>query len=114
MRSSLVILVFLTNVIFVSAPAFSETKELKTEDFFSAKGVVTRVDLAQKVVYLKTEGGLELTFHINETSQITQGSETQSLADLAVGDEVEMEYDYNPDYEKIVRLIKKKSPPASS
>ena len=93
-----------------------ETKAAEPAKPFSTQGTVTRVDLPTQVINLKNEGGLELTFHLNETTQVRMGEKVGSAADLAADEEVEMEYDYNADYEKIARsiLIKKGPPPASS
>jgi len=97
-------------LIFLAQAAFAQP----AEEHFSTRGTVTRINQDQKIVSVKTEGGLELTFHIEETTQILRDSKTQSFADLALEDEVEIEYDYNPDYEKIVRTLKRKSRSASS
>ena len=101
-------LAFLMGAIFGGPTAFSEIESNLPIEHFSTRGVVTRQDPAQKAVKVKTEGGLELTFYVSETTVITQDSETRSLADLASEDEVEIEYDYNANYEKVARLIKKK------
>ena len=114
MKYFLAILVFLMSATLTPAPAFSEIEPNLPIEHFSTQGVVTHLDPARKVVYLKTERGLELTFHISETTVITQGQETKSLADLAPEDEIEIEYDYNQDYEKVARSVKKKSKPSAS
>jgi len=92
-----------------------ETPKAEPAKSFSTQGTLTRVDLPANVIYLKNEGGLELTFHLSETTEIRSGEKTRSAADLAAAEEVEIDYEYNADYEKMAHSISiKKSPPPAS
>lgn len=92
----------------------AETQPAEPDGHFFIRGTVTRVDAPAKVMHVKNEGGLELTFHWDEAAQIQKGERTGALQDLAADAGVEIEYEYNADYEKMARLIKVVSPPASS
>ena len=83
---------------FVLPSGWGEVKEIKREELFSTQGTITRMKADQKRFTLKNEGGLELTFYTGEAT---------TLADLAVGDAVEIDYLYNENYEKIAQAIKK-------
>jgi len=115
MKMRIAILVSLCVGLSFSWASALETKEAEPAKSFSTKGTLTRVDLPMNVIYLKNEGGLELTFHLNETTQVQSGEKTGSAADLAAEEEVEIDYEYNADYEKMARAISiKKGPPPAS
>lgn len=88
---------------------FAEVKEVKKEESFSTRGTLTRIEMDQKIFFLKNEGGLELTFHASEATQVMVGQVLGSVADLQAGDSVEIDYEYSENYEKIVRSIRKYS-----
>ena len=77
------------------------------EGVVSAKGKLTQVNLEGKSLLIRIEEGLELTFFADETTRIQIGKETKSLADLAAGDSVEIEYRYDQDYQKVLQSIRK-------
>lgn len=89
--------------LFVSNSVFAVTETKPKEELFSTKGTIIEINLQEKVLHVKNEGGLELTYHADEATP---------LDDFAVNDFVEMDYLYNQDYEKMIRNIKKSSPPA--
>ncbi|GEM_PF-6225622 len=77
------------------------------EGILSAKGKLTQVNPAEKVLLIKIEKGLELTFFVDEATQIQAGKETRLLTDLQAGDSVEIEYLYDQDFKKILRSVRK-------
>ena len=79
----------------------------EAEKPLSTQGTLTEVNQEEKFLRLKNEGGLELTFLIMDTTQILAGETPHPLADLAVGDSVKVDYDYNENYEKVIRSITK-------
>lgn len=101
--------IFLMGAIFSNALAFSEIESAQPIDHFSTQGVVMHTDPAKKAVYVKTEGGLELTFFISDATVIMQGKEAKLFTDLKPENEIKIEYDYNADYEKFARSIEVKS-----
>ena len=85
-------------------PSFNSLAVPTEEPHFSAKGVITQVDETAKVIYLKNEGGLELSFHVKDAANLTG---------LKPEDEVTIDYLYNENYEKMINKIEKKSPNSS-
>lgn len=85
-------------------PVWAQQEE---EKLFSTRGKLTEINLEEKVLRLKNEGGLELTFLLTDTTQVKTGEAIRPLADLAVDDSVKMDYRYNENYEKVVRTIEK-------
>lgn len=79
------------------------------EGVFSTKGKITEVAPGEKIVRLKNEGGLELTFQVAATTEIQEGEELKLFENLVPGDSVEIRYTYNEDYEKVARLIQKEA-----
>ena len=59
-----------------------------------------------KVLRVKIEGGLELTFHTDEATVIRKAEGTGTFKDLMEGGAVEMEYVYNENYEKVAQAIR--------
>lgn len=114
MKTWMTILIALMAVSFPARWAWAQTDAPESEGKFTLRGTLTRRDLPAKTLLVKNEGGLELTFHLKEAGRVSVGEETGSGADPAAGDEVEIEYEYNADYEKIIRSLKKRSSPASS
>ena len=106
---------FLISLVLVSlsSPALSQTPETGEEGRFTTRGVITQIDLSTKTLLVRNEGGLELTFHLNDGTQVRTGKTTLSAADLKAEDEVEIDYEYNADFEKIVRTVTKSSPISS-
>ena len=82
-------------------------------DSFLAKGSITEVQAQEKMIRVKIEGGLELTFHITEKTEITEGMPSGPSSALKPGDFVEIAYDYNENFEKIARSITRLAPEAS-
>ena len=72
---------------------------------FSAKGSITEVQAQEKMIRVKIEGGLELTFHITEKTEITEGMPSGPSLALKPGDFVAIVYDYNENFEKIAQSI---------
>lgn len=86
-----------------SSSSFSQVAALvKKQEPFKAQGVVTRVDLAAKIFLLKNEGGLELTYFADDSTDFG-GSDFSSLA---TGENVEVTYRYNENYEKIALTVR--------
>ena len=83
------------------------------EEIFSTKGNLVEVNPEEKLLRLKNEGGLELTFRVVATTQVWVEEAQKLLADLPVNGKVEIEYNYNENYEKVARLIKVQKEPAS-
>ena len=86
----------------------------RTEDSFSIKGLIARVDSATKTLYVKNEGGLELSCHVDDSTQIEAAEEAGQKAgrallfsELAVNDSVEISYRYNENYEKIALSVQR-------
>lgn len=104
MKPSLILLTLLFALTLKSDTVFSETAKPQ-EEIFSTKGTLTEVNPEEKFVRLKNEGGLELTFLVNATTQVRLSEKQELLTYLAVNDEVEMEYVYNENYEKVARTI---------
>ena len=100
---------------FYNAAGFSETvAPARKEDSFSVKGVITRTDPATKTLYVKTQSGLELTYDVDDSTQIDAPGNSGGAPDsavlfskLAANDPVEITYRYNENYEKIALLIRK-------
>lgn len=86
---------------------FAEVQGVEKKEFFSTKGTLMRVETGEKKFFLKNEGGLELTFHADESTRLAIGQNQTSLADLAPGDSLEIDYVYNENYEKTARSIRK-------
>lgn len=92
----------------------------RKEDSFSMKGVITQLDSATKTLHVKNEGGLELTYRVDDATRIstpegTGGNSARELtfSELGVNDPVEIEYRYNENYEKIALSIQREpQPPA--
>ena len=105
-----------------NASAFSETVvPARKEDSFSVKGVITRTDPATKTLYVKTQSGLELTYQVDDSTQIDAPGNSGGTPDrevlfskLAANDAVEINYRYNENYEKIALLIRKQPEKGSS
>ena len=103
-------------VLFSSTAGFSAPSQ---EEHFSTKGTITQIEStgessqegAAKILRVKTEGGLELTFRANNLTSVKVGEQVKSLADLAVNDPVEIDYAYNENYEKVSQSIVKKQTP---
>ncbi len=85
--------------------------EVPVPEFFTAKGKITQLNAEEKVLHVKLEAGLEVTFHADDKTLIKAGETTKSFADLAADDPVMIEYVYNGDYEKVAKTITK--PPKS-
>ena len=83
------------------------------DEFFLAQGTITEVRPEEKILHVKIDAGLELTFYENETTLINLGGQKQSFADLAAGDSVEIKYVYNEDYQKVAQAIFVKRRPAT-
>jgi len=77
------------------------------EELFSTQGTITEINAEEKYLRVKVEGGLELTFHVDDATAVQAGAETKSYADLLVDDLVSVSYLYNENYEKIAREITK-------
>ena len=94
---------FLVGLIFFTLffPSFNGLAAPTEEPHFSTKGAITQVDETAKVIYLKNEGGLELSFHAKDPAQLTG---------LKPEDEVAIDYLYNENYEKMINKIEKKNP----
>jgi hypothetical protein len=75
------------------------------EDLFSTEGAITQVDAAENIIHVKVEGGLEVTFHLDDTTAVQAGEAVKSFADLQVGDTVKIGYRYNDNYEKVARSV---------
>lgn len=75
------------------------------EELFSAQATVTEVNLEEKFFRAKVEGGLELTFQVEESTQIQAAETPQLLADLTPGTAVEIQYRYNQDFEKVAARV---------
>ncbi len=114
MKTWIVFLICLAAGLSFSGSAFSQTSETGQEGRFTTRGVITKIDGPAKTIFVRNDGGLELTFHLDEGTQIRLGKTGASLADLKDEDEVEMDYEYNNDYEKIVRTLTKSASPASA
>ena len=105
-----------------NAGGFSETAvPARREDSFSVKGVITRTDPATKTLYVKTQSGLELTYQVDDSTQIDAPGDSGGAPDrgvlfskLAADDPVEISYRYNENYEKIALLIRKQPEKGSS
>lgn len=99
----------LLGILFISqnSPVFSQPPEQVVKENFSVKGTITEINPNQQIIKAKNEGGLELTFSIIATTEILEGEQAKLLADLAPGDNVEIKYVYDDNYEKIARLIRK-------
>ena len=82
---------------------FTQTSAL--EEMFSAKGTVTDVNADEKSFHAKMEGGLELTFFVNDETVVKMGDENRLFADLGEGAAVEITYFYNDNYEKVAKTI---------
>ncbi len=96
----------ISGFLFISPPSFAQiAAQVKKQEPFKAKGVITQVDPAAKTFFLKNEGGLELTYHADDSTEF----EGSGLAELFTGDEVEVTYRYNENYEKIALSVKKPS-----
>ena len=88
------------------------------EEHFSIEGTITEIESPAKssqsaegkIIRLKNEKGLELTFRLDSSTSVKVGEDTQSINDLAVNDPIEIEYVYNENYEKVGRSIKKPKP----
>lgn len=80
--------------------------EAPAAESFFAKGTIAEVDREEKVLQVKIEDGLELTFHTNEATGVREGEGAGSFENLVEGRAVEMEYFYNEDYEKVARVIR--------
>ena len=104
------VLTLVLGLIFTQVTLSAQTEE----ESFSTAGKITQLNIQEKTLGLKREGGLELTFHVNDVTQILIGEEAKPLTDLAVGDSIEMEYVYNKDYEKFARTIRKSLTPPPS
>ena len=97
------------------AAGFSETvAPTRKEDSFSVKGVISRTDPVTKTLYVKTESGLELTYHVDDSTQIDAPGNSGGAPDrevlfskLAVNDAIEINYRYNENYEKIALSVQK-------
>lgn len=72
---------------------------------FTAKGSITEVQAQEKMLRVKIEGGLELTFHVTEKTEITEEAASGPSSTLEAGDSVEIVYDYNENFEKIAKSI---------
>ena len=77
------------------------------DELFSTKGTLTQVDTVGKMLRVKIEGGLELSFRVEDATQIMVGETPKTLVDLGVNDSVEIQYFYNQNYEKVAKTIKK-------
>ena len=105
-----------------NASVSSETAvPARKEDSFSVKGVITRTDPATKTLYVKTQSGLELTYQVDDSTQIDAPGNSGGAPDrevlfskLAANDPVEISYRYNENYEKIALLIRKQPEKGSS
>ena len=96
--------IFSVLVVILTA-AFSTAFAEIQQKYFSTEGTLTDVQPEQKTLRLKNKGGLELTFRAEEGVAVRIGGVVKSFADLHPGDSVEMEYDYNENYEKILQSI---------
>ncbi len=93
-------------------PFFGQVAQVKKQEPFRARGAVTQVDPAAKTFFLKNEGGLELTYFVDDSTDF-EGSE---FLNLETGSNVEVTYRYNENYEKIaltVQDIPEQAKPAS-
>ena len=93
------------NFLLLSVASAQTVTPSRKEDFFSAKGVLTRIDSVTKVLYLRNESGLELTYHVDDSTKAEVPFST-----LAVNDAVEIDYRYNENYEKIALSLRKQPP----
>ena len=115
-------LLFILTISFGPANLFSQTAaaQPRREDSFSVKGRITRIDPATKTLYLRNEAGLELTYHVDDSTQIEVPDTEPTwaatpdpqgfLSRFAVNDSVEIGYRYNENYEKIALSIRKELP----
>lgn len=99
--------IFLLSASFCSQPA-SAALETAPPENFSAAGTITVVDGGKKAIRVKVQKGLELTFFVVETTEITKAGSTKSFQNLAPLQEVQIEYLYNEDYEKVALKITEK------
>ena len=115
---------FVTAVLFIGAfplfrfEALAQTAEAEKapavrDEFFLAQGTITEVRPEEKILHVKIDAGLELTFYENEATLINFGGQKQSFADLAAGDSVQIKYVYNEDYQKVAQAIFVKRRPAT-
>lgn len=107
MRWLLVVGVMGATLFFASTRSFAEIKKMEKEELFSIQGTLIQVETGEKMFLLKNEGGLELTFRVNEGTEIKIGQGSGLLSHLAAGDSVEVDYIYNENYEKVARSIRK-------
>jgi hypothetical protein len=75
------------------------------DDLFSTQGTITEVNSSEKIIHVKIEGGLEVTFHLDTTTTVKAGEADRALTDLAAGDTVKIDYRYNDNYEKVARSV---------
>ena len=82
------------------------------------KGVITQLDPPTKTLHVKNEGGLELTYRVDDATRISapagQGGNSArelTFSELEANDPVEIEYRYNENYEKIALSIQKEPQP---
>lgn len=95
-------------ILILSVSTTFATPDPKTDQgMFSAKGKITQVNAGERFLLVKLENGPELTFFVDEATQVRMGKETTSLARFATGDSVEMEYFYDQDYRKVLRTLRK-------
>lgn len=106
----LVFLFFTAFFLSLGSEAFAQTKETEKpptvrDEFFLVQGTVTEVRPGEKLLHVKIDAGLEITFYENESTLIHFGAKKQSLADLAAGDTVEIKYIYDEGYRKMAQAI---------
>ena len=96
-------------------PGWAQTQT--AEGAFTSEGTVTRIDLGEKIIRVKLHAGLEVTFRVDEATVFTQGAQAQTLRELAVQNNVVVEYVYTDNYEKLARAVtilpEKTEPPAT-
>lgn len=105
MKHFFVVLALLTTFLTAQVDTYSS----EGDNLFSTKGTVTHINTQEKVLLVKREGGLELTFHTDEATEVTVDGEMKSIADIGINDSVEIDYVYNENYEKVARKIRKTS-----
>ena len=86
----------------------------RSEDSFSVKGLITKIDATTKTLHVKNEGGLELTYRVDDSTQIEIAEEPGKasgrpllFSELAANDPLEISYRYNENYEKIALSVQK-------
>ncbi len=103
--------IVLTLAFIVSAVSPAIFAEESAEGILLAEGKLTQINVQEKFLRSKKEKGPELTYFLAETTEIVIEESPAPLESLAVDDSVEIEYLYDKDYRKVLRRIRKLTPP---